>query len=241
MRFPFPIPSPPSDSKLLPGSYNTTYLTLEWEEHNPVHCRDELTLTEFSLVGEPVISTAVDKVYFDKDAMGDFRKYLLQRRCVRYNRESEKSVKNIRQQIKKIYPKWLTRRTTNLLLAEGNYSSLIVTFRLQRESGFYIYDYFIPSILLVVVSWVSFWLEPDAPVVSGRVVLGTVESRYESKFLNRLRHPPGSSPLWALLPRSLLIKGHGERQNCRAGLSQSSHFLDCPCSGRPRGRSFSGH
>lgn len=58
-------------------------------------------------------------------------------------------------------------------ITEGNYSSLIVTFHLQRESGFYVYDYFIPSILLVVVSWVSFWLEADA--LPGRVVLGKLK------------------------------------------------------------------
>jgi hypothetical protein len=31
-------------------------------------------------------------------------------------------------------------------------------------------DYFVPSILLVVVSWVSFWLDPNA--VPGRTTLG---------------------------------------------------------------------
>lgn len=31
-------------------------------------------------------------------------------------------------------------------------------------------DYYVPSILLVVVSWVSFWLDPNA--VPGRTTLG---------------------------------------------------------------------
>ncbi|XP_063231516.1 pH-sensitive chloride channel 2-like [Bacillus rossius redtenbacheri] len=53
----------------------------------------------------------------------------------------------------------------------GNYSSLEVQFHLAREVGHYIMDYFMPSILLVVVSWVSFWLDPNA--VPGRTVLGT--------------------------------------------------------------------
>ncbi|KAJ8874280.1 hypothetical protein PR048_025125 [Dryococelus australis] len=52
----------------------------------------------------------------------------------------------------------------------GNYSSLEVKFHLAREVGHYIMDYFMPSILLVVVSWVSFWLDPNA--VPGRTVLG---------------------------------------------------------------------
>ncbi|XP_069700272.1 pH-sensitive chloride channel 2-like [Periplaneta americana] len=53
----------------------------------------------------------------------------------------------------------------------GNYSALTVRFELAREVGHYIMDYFVPSILLVVVSWVSFWLDPNA--VPGRTTLGT--------------------------------------------------------------------
>ncbi|XP_034250681.1 glycine receptor subunit alpha-4-like isoform X2 [Thrips palmi] len=53
----------------------------------------------------------------------------------------------------------------------GNYSRLNVQFLLKREVGHYIMDYYVPSILLVVVSWVSFWLDPNA--VPGRTTLGT--------------------------------------------------------------------
>lgn len=53
----------------------------------------------------------------------------------------------------------------------GNYSCLTVYFYLEREVGHYIMDYYVPSILLVMVSWVSFWLDPNA--VPGRTVLGT--------------------------------------------------------------------
>ncbi|XP_066900758.1 pH-sensitive chloride channel 2 isoform X2 [Halyomorpha halys] len=53
----------------------------------------------------------------------------------------------------------------------GAYSSLTVLFRFEREIGHYIMDYYVPSILLVVVSWVSFWLDPNA--VPGRITLGT--------------------------------------------------------------------
>uniref|UniRef100_A0A224XPJ9 Putative cation transporter family protein n=1 Tax=Panstrongylus lignarius TaxID=156445 RepID=A0A224XPJ9_9HEMI len=53
----------------------------------------------------------------------------------------------------------------------GNYSTLTVHFHLEREIGHYIMDYYVPSIFLVVVSWVSFWLDPNA--VPGRTTLGT--------------------------------------------------------------------
>ena len=55
-------------------------------------------------------------------------------------------------------------------IAGGNYSALTVRFDLAREVGHYIMDYFVPSILLVVVSWVTFWLDPNA--VPGRTTLG---------------------------------------------------------------------
>ncbi|KAF6216470.1 hypothetical protein GE061_000812 [Apolygus lucorum] len=60
--------------------------------------------------------------------------------------------------------------TTNSKFSD-KYSCLTVNFHLQREVGHYIMDYYVPSILLVVVSWVSFWLDPNA--VPGRITLGT--------------------------------------------------------------------
>uniref|UniRef100_A0A1B6KNL4 Neurotransmitter-gated ion-channel ligand-binding domain-containing protein n=1 Tax=Graphocephala atropunctata TaxID=36148 RepID=A0A1B6KNL4_9HEMI len=55
--------------------------------------------------------------------------------------------------------------------AAGNFSTLSVHFALQRQYGFYIMDYYVPSVLIVVVSWVTFWL--DANSTPGRTVLGT--------------------------------------------------------------------
>ncbi|XP_050441538.1 pH-sensitive chloride channel 2-like [Adelges cooleyi] len=53
------------------------------------------------------------------------------------------------------------------------YSSLTLTFLLAREYGFYIMDYYLPGVLLVILSWVSFWMAPDA--VPPRVLLGAFE------------------------------------------------------------------
>ncbi|KAH8287128.1 hypothetical protein KR054_003673 [Drosophila jambulina] len=53
----------------------------------------------------------------------------------------------------------------------GNYSSLSFTVHLTRVVGFYLMDYFLPSMLIVAISWVSFWLQADqAPP---RITLGT--------------------------------------------------------------------
>uniref|UniRef100_A0A2M4DMI8 pH-sensitive chloride channel 2 n=1 Tax=Anopheles darlingi TaxID=43151 RepID=A0A2M4DMI8_ANODA len=53
----------------------------------------------------------------------------------------------------------------------GNYSSLSFTVHLAREMGFYMMDYFIPSIMLVCISWVTFWLQADQS--APRITLGT--------------------------------------------------------------------
>jgi len=53
----------------------------------------------------------------------------------------------------------------------GQFSSLMVDLLLKREIGQYVLEYYIPSVLLVMMSWVSFWLDPSA--VPGRTTLGT--------------------------------------------------------------------
>lgn len=59
-----------------------------------------------------------------------------------------------------------------LYISDKNYSNLELTISLKRSIGYYMTEVFIPDILVVVMSWVSFWLHPDA--VPGRVSLGAV-------------------------------------------------------------------
>lgn len=42
---------------------------------------------------------------------------------------------------------------------------------LAREMGFYLMDYFLPSMMIVAISWVSFWLQADQ--AAPRIMLGT--------------------------------------------------------------------
>ncbi|XP_014096652.2 pH-sensitive chloride channel 2 isoform X1 [Bactrocera oleae] len=73
-------------------------------------------------------------------------------------------------------------------LLGGNYSSISFTVYLTRDSLFYTFDYFLPSIMLVGISWVSFWLQADQ--TPARTTLGTstmlslftLTSNYEKKF-----------------------------------------------------------
>ncbi|XP_065204871.1 pH-sensitive chloride channel 2-like [Planococcus citri] len=51
-----------------------------------------------------------------------------------------------------------------------NCSSLRVMFVVSRKYGFYLMNYYLPSALIVAISWVTFWESPDA--TPGRCILG---------------------------------------------------------------------
>ena len=52
----------------------------------------------------------------------------------------------------------------------GNYSVLTINFHFKRRLGYYIIQVFFPGTLVVVMSWVVFWLDPRD--MSDRVGLG---------------------------------------------------------------------
>ena len=56
-------------------------------------------------------------------------------------------------------------------LATGVYQRLSLSFRLQRNIGYFIFQTYLPSILIVMLSWISFWINHEA--TSARVALGT--------------------------------------------------------------------
>ena len=53
----------------------------------------------------------------------------------------------------------------------GTYSVLQVVIALQRHTGYFLIQIYLPCTLLVVLSWVGFWLNREA--TSDRVGLGT--------------------------------------------------------------------
>ncbi|XP_030751468.1 gamma-aminobutyric acid receptor subunit beta-like [Sitophilus oryzae] len=55
-------------------------------------------------------------------------------------------------------------------LATGIYQRLSLSFKLQRNIGYFIFQTYLPSILIVMLSWVSFWINHEA--TSARVALG---------------------------------------------------------------------
>ncbi|NP_001161557.1 glycine receptor alpha 3 subunit-like protein precursor [Saccoglossus kowalevskii] len=56
----------------------------------------------------------------------------------------------------------------------GNFSALELHYTLHRKLGYYIISTFLPSSLLVVLSWVSFWINPEAAPARVALCITTV-------------------------------------------------------------------
>lgn len=56
------------------------------------------------------------------------------------------------------------------LVSDGPYSRLIVSFHLQRLMGSFIIEVYAPCVMLVVLSWVGFWINREA--TADRISLG---------------------------------------------------------------------
>ena len=54
----------------------------------------------------------------------------------------------------------------------GNYSCLVAHFYLKRSVSYHLIQSYLPSILIVAISWVSFWMDIEA--VPGRISLGVI-------------------------------------------------------------------
>lgn len=52
----------------------------------------------------------------------------------------------------------------------GDYPCLTIAFDLKRERGYHFIQSYVPSILIVLISWISFWVSSDA--TAARVSLG---------------------------------------------------------------------
>jgi hypothetical protein len=59
---------------------------------------------------------------------------------------------------------------SRLLSLSGEYSCLTVDLVFKRQFSYYLITIYVPGCMLVIVSWVSFWLDPHA--VPARVSLG---------------------------------------------------------------------
>jgi hypothetical protein len=67
------------------------------------------------------------------------------------------------------------------VIVGGDYSSLTLRFDLAREVGYHILDYYVPSIVIVAMSWVTFWLHPNE--IHGRTSLGKLRAYADDQLL----------------------------------------------------------
>uniref|UniRef100_A0A915PQ43 Neurotransmitter-gated ion-channel transmembrane domain-containing protein n=1 Tax=Setaria digitata TaxID=48799 RepID=A0A915PQ43_9BILA len=76
--------------------------------------------------------------------------------------------------------------------SSGSYSRLRAQFLFERDFSFYMIQIYVPAILVVFISWVSFWINPES--APSRTVIGTLTILSETHLLmstNR-RLPPVS-------------------------------------------------
>ena len=55
-------------------------------------------------------------------------------------------------------------------MTAGNFTCLEVVFMFKRRLGYYLFHTYVPTCLIVIMSWISFWIKPEA--VPARVTLG---------------------------------------------------------------------
>nr|DBA21715.1 TPA: hypothetical protein GDO54_018317 [Pyxicephalus adspersus] len=60
--------------------------------------------------------------------------------------------------------------TKKVVFTTGSYPRLSLSFRIKRNIGYFILQTYMPSILITILSWVSFWINYDAS--AARVALG---------------------------------------------------------------------
>ena len=77
----------------------------------------------------------------------------------------------------------------------GAYPCLMFQFKMRRDIGYFLIQVYVPSILIVILSWVSFWINVDAS--PARVSIG---------LLTVLTTTTMSSVARASLPRVSYIK-----------------------------------
>ncbi|KAF4524497.1 hypothetical protein B566_EDAN011508 [Ephemera danica] len=157
---------------ILERTYNTSDLRLSWEAHRPVSVNSQLLLTEYRLIDTRTLSA--------EQASGHARGLAVEPPHSKLEPPSEVSeAPDADQQndttadgvFESDHAVSFNGEDLQFFTETGNFSSLEIRFHLAREVGHYVMDYFMPSILLVVMSWVSFWLDPNA--IPGRTTLGT--------------------------------------------------------------------
>lgn len=86
-------------------------------------------------------------------------------------------------------------------LATGIYQRLSLSFKLQRNIGYFVFQTYLPSILIVMLSWVSFWINHEA--TSARVALG---NDFQLFYQSRIYHTESDMLILCAPPDFFLLR-----------------------------------
>ncbi|CAD6197043.1 unnamed protein product [Caenorhabditis auriculariae] len=120
-----------------------------------------------------IVQRLVDYPLDVQTCVADFASYAYTTKDIMYHWKNVKPIQ-IKEGLRQSLPSFLlsavktdvcTSNTTT-----GSYSCLRTVIELKREFSYYLLQLYIPSFMLVAVSWVSFWLDKDS--VPARVTLG---------------------------------------------------------------------
>ena len=75
-----------------------------------------------------------------------------------------------------------------MFFLEGVFSAPEAKFVFKRRLMFYVYGFYLPVTLVVLLSWISFWIDPDS--TPARVSLGVITILAMGNFL----HGGGATP-----------------------------------------------
>ena len=96
------------------------------------------------------------------------------------------------------------------------FQRLSLSFKLQRNIGYFVFQTYLPSILIVMLSWVSFWINHEA--TSARVALGNVPSPGRIALIilywccERQTMPIPELPNFPMAGRTLIINRYEDSQ-----------------------------
>lgn len=135
------------------GGYNLQDVVFYWTRGNDsVRGLDTLRLAQYSV--ESYHTTVSEAVY-------ETGRYLIPEFPLHVGRQEDRDM-------------------VTLSLSVGKYPKLVLHFALRRNVLFFILETYVPSTLLVVLSWVSFWISQSS--VPARTCIG--QSSYEDLFVS---------------------------------------------------------
>ncbi|TRY54319.1 hypothetical protein DNTS_021297, partial [Danionella cerebrum] len=189
----FPMDTQLCKIQLESFGYTTKDLVFMWQSGDPVQM-DEIALPQFDVKQEDIEYGNCTKFYPGTGA-GDGHSESCQEpkepndrvsplgqltgRCLKVNSVNEapfsKSLTGTSHMHKLLFTTTIdlhARSELTLLcfLPKGYYTCVEVIFTLRRQVGFYMMGVYAPTLLIVVLSWLSFWINPDAS--AARVPLG---------------------------------------------------------------------